>query len=166
MILWKCCSQYASKFGKLSSGHKTGKGQFSSQFQRKWKWSENHSVRSNSLGLHGLYSPWNSLGQITGVVAFPFSWGSSQSRDRTQVCPIAGRFFTSWATREAQEYWSGYLIPSPTDLHDSGIKPVSPALQVDYLPTEISGKPQSQRKAIPKNAQTITQLHSSHTLAK
>ena len=27
--------QYASKFGKLSSGHRTGKGQFSFQFQRK-----------------------------------------------------------------------------------------------------------------------------------
>ena len=24
-----CCTQYASKFGKLSSGHRTGKGQFS-----------------------------------------------------------------------------------------------------------------------------------------
>ena len=24
-----CCPQYASKFGKLSSGHRTGKGQFS-----------------------------------------------------------------------------------------------------------------------------------------
>ena len=29
------CTQYASKFGKLSSGHKTGKGQFSFQSQRK-----------------------------------------------------------------------------------------------------------------------------------
>ena len=25
-MLWKCCTQYASKFGKLSSGHRTGKG--------------------------------------------------------------------------------------------------------------------------------------------
>ena len=32
---WKCCTQYASKFGKLSSGHRTGKGQFSFQSQRK-----------------------------------------------------------------------------------------------------------------------------------
>ena len=29
MMLLKCCTQYASKFGKLSSGHRTGKGQFS-----------------------------------------------------------------------------------------------------------------------------------------
>ena len=35
MMLWKCCTQYAIKFGKLSSGHRTGKGQFSFQSQRK-----------------------------------------------------------------------------------------------------------------------------------
>ena len=35
MILWKCCTWYATKFGKLSSGHRTGKGQFSFQSQRK-----------------------------------------------------------------------------------------------------------------------------------
>ena len=34
-MLSKCCTQYASKFGKLSSGHRTGKGQFSFQSQRK-----------------------------------------------------------------------------------------------------------------------------------
>ena len=31
----KCCTQYARKLGKLSSGHKIGKGQFSIQSQRK-----------------------------------------------------------------------------------------------------------------------------------
>ena len=31
----KCCTQYASKFGKASSGHRTRKGQFSFQSQRK-----------------------------------------------------------------------------------------------------------------------------------
>ena len=35
MMLWKCCTQYANKFGKLSIGHRTGKGQFSFQSQRK-----------------------------------------------------------------------------------------------------------------------------------
>ena len=34
-MLWKCCTQYASTFGKLSSGGRTGKGQFSFQSQRK-----------------------------------------------------------------------------------------------------------------------------------
>ena len=35
MMLWKCCTQYANKFGKLSSGHRNGKGQFSFQSRRK-----------------------------------------------------------------------------------------------------------------------------------
>ena len=34
-MLWKCSTQYISKFGKLSSGHRTGKDQFSFQSQRK-----------------------------------------------------------------------------------------------------------------------------------
>ena len=42
--------------------------------------------------------------------AFPFSRGSSQPRDRTQVSHIAGGFFASRATRKAQEYWSGGLF--------------------------------------------------------
>ena len=45
--------------------------------------------------------------RILKWIAVPFSRGSSQPRDQTQVCCIAGGFFTSWATREAQEYWSG-----------------------------------------------------------
>ena len=35
MMLWKCCTQYASKSGKPSSGHGTGQGQFSFWSQRK-----------------------------------------------------------------------------------------------------------------------------------
>ena len=60
-----------------------------------------------------LYSPWNSPGQNTGVVAVPFSTGSSQPRDWSQVSCIAGGFFTSWATREAwhtlSEGFYGYV---------------------------------------------------------
>ena len=94
----------------------------------------------DSLWPHGLYSPWNSPGQNTGVgslsllqgifptqgsnpglphcrwllyqlshkrspgilewVAYPFSRGSSWSRNRTGVSCIVGRFFTNWAMRE------------------------------------------------------------------
>ena len=45
--------------------------------------------------------------RILEWVAFSFSEGSSQPRDQTQVSHIAGRFFTSWATREAQKHWIG-----------------------------------------------------------
>ena len=103
--------------------------------------SESRSVMSDSLQPHGLYSPWNSPGQNTGVgkpfpssgdfpnpviktgvphcrilyqlshqgsprilelVAYPLSRGSSQPRNPTGFSFIEGRFFTSWATREAQ----------------------------------------------------------------
>ena len=40
--------------------------------------------------------------RILEWVAFPFSKGSSPPRDPTGVSCIAGRFFTSWATGEAQ----------------------------------------------------------------
>ena len=39
-----------------------------------------------------------------------------------------------------QEYWSGLPFPSPGDLPDPGIKPGSPALQADALPSEPLGK--------------------------
>ena len=42
--------------------------------------------------------------RILEWVAFPFSRGSSQLKDWTQVFHTAGRFFTSWATREPQQY--------------------------------------------------------------
>ena len=42
--------------------------------------------------VHGIFQAW---------VASPFSRGSFQPRDQTQVSRIAGGFFTSWATREA-----------------------------------------------------------------
>ena len=66
-------------------------------------------------------SPWNSPGQNTGVahcrqilyhlshkgnprilewVAYPFSRGSFQPRNRTEVSCIAGSFLTNWAIRE------------------------------------------------------------------
>ena len=40
-----------------------------------------------------------------------------------------------------QEYWSGLPFPSPGDLTDPGIKPGSPALQADSLPSELPGNP-------------------------
>ena len=69
-----------------------------------------------------------SPGKNTGMSChFPLQ-GISQFRDQIQVSCIAGGFFTIWATREAQEYNSGWSIPSPGDLSDPGIEPRSPAI--------------------------------------
>ena len=52
MILWKCCTQYASKFGKLSSGPKTGKGQFSFQTPKKGNAKECSNYHTVALFSH------------------------------------------------------------------------------------------------------------------
>ena len=46
-----CCTQYASKFGKLSSGHRTGKSLFSFQSP---KWAMPKNVQT--MGLNSLIS--------------------------------------------------------------------------------------------------------------
>ena len=54
-------------------------------------------------------------------------------------------FVTPWIIESMEfsrpEYWSGEPFPSPGDLPSLGIEPRSPALEVDYLPAELQGKP-------------------------
>ena len=68
------------------------------------------------------------------------SRGSSQPRDWTQVSHIAGGFFNIWATKEAHENQSQSLSLLQDNFLTPGIKPRSPALQVDSLPAELPGK--------------------------
>ena len=67
-----------------------------------------------SSTVHGAFP-----GQNAGVSSLSLLQGSSQPRDQTQGSHIAGGFYTAWATRKAQEYWSGWPVPSlgifPTD---------------------------------------------------
>ena len=55
----------------------------------------------------GSFVHGDSPGKNTGVSCHDLLQGIFQPRDQTQVSHIAGRFFTAWATREAQEYWNG-----------------------------------------------------------
>ena len=87
------------------------------------------------ISVHGILQA-----KIMEWAAISFSKGSSQPRDQPQVSSSAGVFFTIWATREAQEYWSGWPIPSPGNLPNLEIEPGSPALQVDSLPAELPVK--------------------------
>ena len=61
-------------------------------------------VTSDSLQPRGLYSPWNFQARIRQWVTILFSRGSSWPRNQTRISCIAGRFFISWATREAQKH--------------------------------------------------------------
>ena len=76
-------------------------------------------------------------------VAMLSSRGPSQPRNQTCVSCTAGGFFTVWATRKVQEYWSRWPIPSPGDLPNPQIEPRSPTLQADSLPSEPPGKPKN-----------------------
>ena len=69
MMLLMCCTQYASTFGKLITGHRTGKGQFSFQSQRKampknaqttsqLHSSHSHSSKNNAQNLFNLYAEY------------------------------------------------------------------------------------------------------------
>ena len=100
MRLWKCCTQYANKLGKLSSGHRTGKGQFSFQSQRKGMPKHVQRKKVKSLSRVRLFATlW--------TVAYEARTSMGFSR---------------------QEYWSGLPFPSPGDLPNPRIEPWSPAL--------------------------------------
>ena len=68
-----------------------------------WKWKSLSPVRLFVTPLdytvHGILQA-----RILEWVAFPFSRGSSQPKDRTQVFCIVGRLFIRWATKEVFEY--------------------------------------------------------------
>ena len=60
--------------------------------------SESHLVVSGSLRPHGLYSPWNSPGQNTGVGSLSLLQGIL-----THISWIAGRFFISLLYQRGKE---------------------------------------------------------------
>ena len=65
-----------------------------------WKW-------KLLSGVQPFMTPWTIPSmEFSRPEYFPFSRGSSQPRDRTQVSRVAGGFFTSWATRKASVYHS------------------------------------------------------------
>ena len=79
---------------------------------------ESRSVVSDSLGPHGIYSPWNFRAWILEWVVFPFSRGSSQPRDWTQVSCTAGGFVTIWAFRGSPRIleWVAYPFSRESSL--------------------------------------------------
>ena len=74
-----------------------------------WMWqSESRSVVSDSLWPHGLYSPWSSPGQNTGVGSLSLLQGIFPTQGSNPGLRIAGGVFTNWAIRGAHgcESWT------------------------------------------------------------
>ena len=85
---------------------------------------------------------------VRGVI-LPFHWLISEMITVLSISRSAvSDSVTSWTVAHQaplsmgfprQEYWSGLPFPSPGDPSNPGIKPASPALQADSLPSEPAG---------------------------
>ena len=129
MMLCKCCTQYASKFGKLSSDHRTGKGQFSFQSQRKampknvQTTTQLHSSHTlvkycSKFSKPGFSSTWTVNFQIFQLVLekaeepeskLPTSAGSlkKQESSRTSISALLTipKPLTMWTTINCGKFW-------------------------------------------------------------
>ena len=95
ILLQKCCTQYANKFGKLSEGHRTGKSQFLFQSQRK-------AMPENVQTILQLYS----FHMLARLYSKSFKLGLQQYVNRK--CPDVQAGFTKGrGTRDqiANIYW-------------------------------------------------------------
>ena len=69
--------------------------------------SESCSVMYDSLQPHGLYSPWNSPGQNTGVGSLSLLQGISLTQGSNPGLPHCRWILYQLSHKEVQEYWSG-----------------------------------------------------------
>ena len=97
-------------------------------------WIINHTPESSLESQMGKRSKkWSEVKSLSRVRLFATPWTVAY-----QVPPSMGF--------SRQECWSGLPFPSPGDLPDPGIKPGSPALQADALPSEPPWKPKRSKK--------------------
>ena len=106
-------------------------------------WSLSQKVMFNSLWL---YSPWNSPGQNTGVGSLFLLQGVFPTQGSNPGLLHSRKILYHLSHKGSQECWNGEPIPSPGDLPNPGIKPGSPALQVDSLSAEPQGWPKLLKK--------------------
>ena len=95
----------------------------------------------------GMWSGGNPGASEEGTV----TWGPRADWKKKVKSPSRVQLFaTPWTVTyraplsmgfSRQEYWSELPFPSPRDLSNPGIKPRSPMLQADALPSEPRGKP-------------------------
>ena len=105
------------------------------------KWSESRSVVSNSLRPHGLYSPWNSPGQNTGMGSLSLFQGIFPTQGSNPGLPHCRHILYQLSHQGSPRIleWVAYPFSSRSSWPRNWTW--SPALQVDSLPTEIAEKP-------------------------
>ena len=105
----------------------------------KAKVSESRSVVSDSLRPRGLYSPWNSPGQDTGMDSLSLLQGIFPTQGSNPGLPHCRQILYQLSNKGSPGILEGVAYPF-SDIPDPGIRPAFPALQADSLPTELSGK--------------------------
>ena len=130
MILWKCCTQHASNFEKLSCGHRTGKVQFLFQSQRKampknaQTTAQLHSSHTlvkqcSKFSKPGFNSMWTMNFQMFKLdfkkaeepeIKLPTSTGSSKKQKSFRKTPISALLtmpkpLTVWITINCGKFW-------------------------------------------------------------
>ena len=106
---------------------------------------ESHSVMSDSLRPHSLYSPWNSPGQNTGVGSCSFLQGIFSTQGSNPGLPHCRWILYHLSHQGSPRIlkWVAYPFSSPSSWPRNWTRP--PALQVDSLPSEPPGKAQDTR---------------------
>ena len=97
--------------------------------------SASHSLVSDSLRPHGLYSPWNSPGQNTGVGSLSLLQGIFPTEGLNSGLPHCRQILYQLSHKGSPRILEWVAYPFSMDLPDSGIEPEFPALQEDSLPT-------------------------------
>ena len=96
----------------------------------------------DSLQPHGLYSPWNSPGQNTGVGSLSLSPGVLPNPGIEPRSPTLREDSLSAEPQgKPKNMGVGSLSLLQQIFLDPGIEPGFPALQVNSLPAELPGKP-------------------------
>ena len=127
--------------------------------------SERHSVMSDSLRPRGLYSPWNSLGQNTGMGSLSLLQGIFLTQGLNPGLPHCSQILYQLRHKGSPRILEWVAYPFSRYLPDSGIELGSPALW-----TELSGKPKthsevklySEEKYILKPSFTIYYIYSDY----
>ena len=89
---------------------------------------------------YGLYSPWNSPGQNTGIGRLSFLQEIFPTPGSNPGLPQCRWILYQLSHKGSPRILEWVAYPFCSDLSDPEIEPGSPALQANSLPTELSGR--------------------------
>ena len=105
------------------------------------KESDSHSVLSNSLLHYGLYSPWNSPGQNTGMGSLSLLQGIFPMQGSNPGLPHCRQILYQLSHRGSPRILEWVAYPFSRGSSRPGNRTRISSIAGNSLPTELSGKP-------------------------